>query len=213
MCFVFGKVDTLTWFAQGGTAHRAPGLERQNHKQCPWRVCGRARRGAGICCERCCIWRGWWVNETRTWNWRWWVGCAVCLTRMRWTNRMESEEIEEEEEDMDVDALTPSRRASRYGWAWKGTDFRATERPSSYVPLLNFFFLIQRFYCLLLDCLDTFTRRNNAYHQPRCCHTASVRTLTLPHLSLPLCAYTLPIHSPSPAPLRYRYLSKWRTCI
>ncbi len=103
MC-VFGKVDTFLVVAQGGTAHRAPGLGRQNRKQRLGEYA--AERGAVLGFAASAAASGAVGGRTKRAR-----GVGVGVSGVPDSDEtdedgMESEEIEEEdEEDMDVDAL------------------------------------------------------------------------------------------------------------
>ena len=104
MCILFGKVDTFTWFAQGGTAHRAPGLGRQNRKQRLGEYA--AERGAVLGFAASAAASGAVGGRTKRARGVGVGGSGVLDSDETDEDGMESEEIEEEdEEDMDVDAL------------------------------------------------------------------------------------------------------------
>ena len=93
----------FSWFAQGGTAHRAPGLGRQNRKQRLGEYA--AERGAVLGFAASAAASGAVGGRTKRARGVG-VGSGVPDSDETDEDGMESEEIEEEdEEDMDVDAL------------------------------------------------------------------------------------------------------------
>lgn len=104
MCVVFEKVDTFSRFVQGGTAHRAPGLGRQNRKQRLGEYA--AERGAVLGFAASAAASGAVGGRTKRARGVGVGGSGIPDSDETDEDGMESDEIDEEdEEDMDVDAL------------------------------------------------------------------------------------------------------------